>query len=95
MRGGRLDGQGRVDVALRADGLDQAIDESVRTSVTRSHLGENRNGNQESPVEPLFKQLEIRDQQIPTGGQRTDAAAVEQEVSARTAGHSGQVSARC
>lgn len=92
--GGSHDGQGSVDVLLGAYGLDQAIDERIGTAVTRADLSEDRNGNQERPIESLLKQFEIGEEQVSAGGQRADTTAVEQEVAAMATGHSGQVSAR-
>jgi hypothetical protein len=82
------------DVVFCADGLDQAVDKRVGTPVTGADLGEHGNGNQQRPIESLFQQFEIRDKQVSAGGQRTDTAAVEEEVAATATGHSGQVSAR-
>ncbi len=85
---------GALDVILGAYRLDQAIDKRIGTPLPRSHLGKDRDRDEERTSETEFEQFKIRDKQIRVGGQRADAAAIEQEVAARTAGHSGQVSAR-
>ena len=42
--------------------------------MARSHLGKDRDRDQERSTEAQFEQLEIRNEQIPVGGERADAA---------------------